>query len=221
LDASDLSSFTFSGSSVTQWNDKSGNGYNASGGVSPLFLNNGVFFNGSSYLSTSYTAAPTAESIFIVTKSPQTSGNGALLGTSSGSANGTRSFRVRYLSGQLFVYWDAYGLNNSIGTYTTVATNTTFLGTGIFSGTSPTSSVNGNPLSAPASFSFSGTGTTQIGRISLNFEWYTGTIYEIVIYNIALSTAQRQNVEGYLAWKWGFAASLPTNHPFKLWPPSP
>jgi hypothetical protein len=39
---------------------------------------------------------------------------------------------------------------------------------------------------------------------------------EIVIYNQVLSTAQRQQVEGYLAWKWGLQANLPTStHPYK------
>jgi hypothetical protein len=46
-------------------------------------------------------------------------------------------------------------------------------------------------------------------------------ISEIVMYNVDLSTSQRQNVEGYLAWKWGLVASLPANHPFKRWPPPP
>jgi hypothetical protein len=29
-----------------------------------------------------------------------------------------------------------------------------------------------------------------------------------------LTTTQRQQVEGYLAWKWGLNASLPTTHPY-------
>lgn len=56
-------------------------------------------------------------------------------------------------------------------------------------------------------------------------QWNTGTldgyIQEIIVYNSALSLAQYQQAEGYLAWKWGFQGSLPSNHPFKLFPPSP
>jgi hypothetical protein len=44
---------------------------------------------------------------------------------------------------------------------------------------------------------------------------------ECIVYNVVLSTNQRQQVEGYLAWKWGLQGSLPANHPFKRWPPSP
>jgi hypothetical protein len=29
-----------------------------------------------------------------------------------------------------------------------------------------------------------------------------------------LSIRDRQNVEGYLAWKWGIQSNVPTTHPF-------
>jgi hypothetical protein len=29
-----------------------------------------------------------------------------------------------------------------------------------------------------------------------------------------LTTTQRQQVEGYLAWKWGLQTALPTTHPY-------
>ena len=48
-----------------------------------------------------------------------------------------------------------------------------------------------------------------------------GTLQEICIYNTTLTTLQRQQVEGYLAWKWGLQANLPGNHPYKLFPPAP
>ena len=43
---------------------------------------------------------------------------------------------------------------------------------------------------------------------------FNGIIYEVLIYNSSLATAQRQAVEGYLAWKWGFQASLVAGHPY-------
>lgn len=39
--------------------------------------------------------------------------------------------------------------------------------------------------------------------------------YEFIVYNAVLSEAQRQQVEGYLAWKWGMQGSLPASHPYK------
>jgi hypothetical protein len=41
-----------------------------------------------------------------------------------------------------------------------------------------------------------------------------GDIAEIVCCSSALSTSERQNVEGYLAWKWGLQSQLPTDHPY-------
>jgi hypothetical protein len=35
-----------------------------------------------------------------------------------------------------------------------------------------------------------------------------------------LSTADRQRLEGYLAWKWGLHANLPAGHPFRNNPPT-
>lgn len=47
--------------------------------------------------------------------------------------------------------------------------------------------------------------------------YMTGNIAEIIYYGSTnLSTVQRQRVEGYLAWKWGLQAQLPTSHPFYL-----
>jgi hypothetical protein len=49
LDAADQSTFTFSsGSNISQWNDKSGNGRNAIAETSPILSNSGVYFSGSS-----------------------------------------------------------------------------------------------------------------------------------------------------------------------------
>jgi hypothetical protein len=49
-----------------------------------------------------------------------------------------------------------------------------------------------------------------------------GQIYEILVYNTALTASQRQQVEGYLARKWGISisATLPSTHPFKSFPPA-
>jgi hypothetical protein len=38
---------------------------------------------------------------------------------------------------------------------------------------------------------------------------------EALVYTSQLTTLERQKVEGYLAWKWGLAGSLPSGHPYK------
>lgn len=44
---------------------------------------------------------------------------------------------------------------------------------------------------------------------------FTGKIYEILVIPSILSTKTRQKIEGYLAWKWGLQANLPSTHPYK------
>jgi hypothetical protein len=50
-------------------------------------------------------------------------------------------------------------------------------------------------------------------------EYFNGTMHEIVVLNQQPTTAIRQQVEGYLAWKWGIQANLPASHPFRNAPP--
>jgi len=46
-----------------------------------------------------------------------------------------------------------------------------------------------------------------------------GDLAELIVTRTALSTAERQRLEGYAAHKWGLSASLPSNHPYKNAPP--
>ncbi len=42
-----------------------------------------------------------------------------------------------------------------------------------------------------------------------------GTINEFLIYSGALTTSERQQVEGYLARKWNLVSTIPAAHAFK------
>lgn len=94
--------------------------------------------------------------------------------------------------------------------YASMASNNTIQASknGTVSLTSPT------PASNESAIAFIGNNTGTGGQ-----PW--GTLQEIVIYSTTLSTTQRQQVEGYLAWKWNLQNSLPGNHPYKLFPPAP
>jgi hypothetical protein len=63
------------------------------------------------------------------------------------------------------------------------------------------------------------TANTIPGPIQLGFRndgnYATGKISEIIYVNAALSVTQRQQLEGYLAWKWGLETNLPANHPYR------
>jgi hypothetical protein len=45
--------------------------------------------------------------------------------------------------------------------------------------------------------------------------WLNGDLAELVITRTALSSDDRERLDGYLAHKWGLAANLPINHPYK------
>ena len=49
--------------------------------------------------------------------------------------------------------------------------------------------------------------------------YHTINIFEVVVYVPALTTSQRQQVEGYLAWKWGTQSTLINTHPYYSTPP--
>ena len=51
--------------------------------------------------------------------------------------------------------------------------------------------------------------------------FFTGNVYEIVCYSRVLTSIERQQIEGYFAWKWGLKASLGSGHPFFFIPPLP
>ena len=57
-----------------------------------------------------------------------------------------------------------------------------------------------------------------IGSLGPFFNW-VGDIAEVVGYNIAMVTSQRQQVEGYLAHKWALTDLLDFSHPYKTTPP--
>lgn len=63
-----------------------------------------------------------------------------------------------------------------------------------------------------------GTGRASVGyglELSTNKWWLNGNIAEILVFSNVLTTTERQQVEGYLAWKWGLQANLVSGHPYK------
>jgi hypothetical protein len=48
----------------------------------------------------------------------------------------------------------------------------------------------------------------------------SGVLREVIVASSYLADSVGQQIEGYLAWKWGLAASLPAGHPYKSSPPT-
>jgi hypothetical protein len=83
------------------------------------------------------------------------------------------------------------------------------------------SATNGsNTLNIPSSGSretLLGAGRATDGSVG-NF--FDGAILEVIAFDVALDDWNIRRLEGYLAHKWGMAASLPTNHDFRNQPPT-
>jgi hypothetical protein len=62
-------------------------------------------------------------------------------------------------------------------------------------------------------WNFYGSPTTAITSVTIgarkDLVYFSGRIAEIIVYNVALTSTQQQQIEGYLAQKWGILSSLP------------
>ena len=73
--------------------------------------------------------------------------------------------------------------------------------------------LNGTAMTAKNGTTASFTGYS-LGNYAGNQQFWNGYIAEIVVFNTVLTTDNRQTLEGYLAWKWGVQATLPSTHPY-------
>jgi hypothetical protein len=236
LDAADPAAFVLTGLSITQWNDRSGNGNNAVIGPNPvsnpILLTSNIgnyrtpnwpgtkptYFRGNS---TNSGTTLTAFSVFVMNATSYGSARILSLGVTGspdfnnvlytaaierGGANSINSFRA---SSALSGVTTTLGLPMFACTVFNGSTNIFYL-----------NGISGTPVTSTGNFGYSeydvGSDFAEESLVPL-----VGTIGELIIYNAALTTAQRQQVEGYLAWKWGLQGNLPNNHPYKRWPPSP
>jgi hypothetical protein len=216
------------GATVSTWIDKSGNGRNAPantiGGTfnrNTLNGNGGINFdtlNTKYYRTPSFVASSTnTPTIFLVCQ--QTVYN--------------------FSQNTTFLYAEINYLQFIL--YTRTAGNTNINMNLDMYNTDPSTGLTGIPISSPAIVSVVGTGAPSYtaimygnGTFNLSFTGTAtnpmstsspyligsciGNIYEIIFYDTALTDTQRQQIEGYLAWKWGLQNSL-VSHPYKNIPP--
>lgn len=220
LDAADPSTLTLSGTNVTAWADKSGNSNNATAQTgNATYSSNGVVFTGAQMLQTPLSAVMTQQSVFFVGLSASNAASMSVV--SIFSANLTTGYAYTLSNNQPQVL--RYG-GTIVMTGPAITQNIRFLyNTTMTSGGSSFLYANGTQtasnLTTPA---ISGTGATvSIGAYYYPAAdpgpngYFTGTLNEIIIFSNVLSTGQRQQVEGYLAWKWGLQNTLPSTHPYK------
>ena len=241
FDAADTKAVITSGSTVTQWLDKSGNNNNTSGSGGTItynatFLNkkSGVTFAGNSSYLTCPLVVQTDWSIFILLTTTSSGGAGPNWWAGYGLYDAeVPEVRLDYGTSVINGAF-ATGIGELTGITDYTATTPTLINTGApficeFLRVSSTGQINvflngGLQVSAiaPTGVRTQASNPVYIGAIADNIaNSFVGTMYEILVYNSSITDAQRAHVEGYLAWKWGIVSSLPANHPFKLFPPPP
>jgi hypothetical protein len=217
LDAADASTLTLSGSNVTQWNDKSGNGNNATASIgNTTYANSSVVFSGSQQFNTpiSWTTLNT-HTFFGVARTSSTSPQDLI--ATRNTANTQNSGLQLYVFNNI-QYLQPFGAPPFV-TGGTITSGSTFIYGATYNGTSSTFTfLNGTQSGSGTGRNLVSGGILTIGAYTDgggSGEYFNGPIYEILIFNSVLSIPQRQQIEGYLANKWGLKNSLPSTHPFK------
>ena len=230
LDAYDASTITLTGSNVTQWNDKSGNGKNAisaSGTItynlSPINNMPTITFAAGSSLQFAITYTTTFRNVFaVVTIGGLVNGSSyCVIGQYTGTSTVPAQVIAGYSAGLGDIQFSTYNRQILITTSppsgfynnTSILCTTTSTGNvGIFVNGSSQGLATNN---AGGSVFTAGSATQYINsRASLPL-----IIGEIIIYDGIITSTQQQKIEGYLAWKWNLVYKLPANHPYKYIPP--
>lgn len=225
LDAADGNSFTpanpTGGTAISQWNDKSGNNRHATQSVvgnRPVYsvsdisvdtTTNPRFFDMTNMPSAPY-------DVFVVARPIANNSNWRSLFANGDPGTvpvvleaGTN--RLGYFTGATFLF-------SQFGSYTWSPSIRNLLFARMNSGKTMNASLNGdisltaNTAAGTASEVILFMGAQKVGS-TVSQQW--GNINEVIFYTTPLTTSQRQQVEGYLAWKWGLNTNLPTGHQFR------
>lgn len=239
LDGADPTSIVLgTGSNVATWKDKSGynnNSIQTIAGSRPVYNAsiNGIVYNNNSYMLIPSNSIRQFNpvNIFAVINIPTISGGyfNNIFRKGSGSPIWAFEFFFRIL-----VTSGVATIDVQVGSSVT----TTFFGGSVYTFnsiqliglfTNETSGYimnNGTISSAGGKVTQQfGPSVTGVGCRPLNndgtaiTELFIGTMHELIILNQLPTVAIRQQIEGYLAWKWGIQANLPASHPFKNAPP--
>lgn len=213
-------------STIAIWTDKTSNAVAFSTSGAPRFSsgvynNNGLLvFNGSTMLvNSSFNYNLVSRTLFVVAQQTvYNTNNCGILSFASGTSNdatltNTMSYNTGYFNGSAFQIVSQFP--SLFFNYTGVKTLTPLaVYSDTNSGTIEYAYVNGQQQYFVGYANSPGTsvGLTIGCRVNDPTRFFFGYIGEVIIYNYALSIAQRQQVEGYLAQKWGLRSFLPDEH---------
>ena len=212
------------GSTISTWTDKSGNGNNGTAVNTPTYAlsSKGVATSSGAYFTLPNGAFPFNDSsytyFFVFTTTTTGSVNSLFGGGVPGTTRSTVAVRLgtNGANNVIQTYWWANGINDLLVTNTYSANVISIAETWYATGSTRTITLNftGSSTDSPA---------VPGARLQANTNNYlglaypgdgalTGFHYEFIVYNTSLSTTNRQQVESYLAQKWGLTASIPSGH---------
>ena len=201
LDAADSNAYTLSGSNVTAVLDKSSNAWSL--GAASTFTLNATKFN-TTYPSFYGTGGQLGSNGSFTLPQPLTVyfvGQAVTANASTFLFDGASSTRcVIYIGATMFAGGEFSATNAGAATSSHVMS-------ALFNGSSSSMRLNG--ITTTGNPGTSGFGGIRISSRNTGGDGYPGHICELLIYAGAHTVAQRQAIEGYLAWKWGIPFRLP------------
>jgi hypothetical protein len=228
MDAGDTTAVQLIGSTVSSIADKSGNGLTMTAtSTRPAYVSNAQnglsaidFSLGSSYLSTSTTNFEfgTSDFSFCSSRKLHTTSSGLYPIVSKNYGNTTNSWLLWRNNASSFQVQSYSSSTFNVATSpANVVANTWFIG-------SATANRSGNNLLAFANDSSGSaaaitTSTNNVGSLAIQIggtstgSMFGGQIGELLIYSGTVTTAQRQQLQAYLAWKWGIRSSFSSTFP--------
>lgn len=219
IDATDVSRITFSGSNVTSIRDKTTNQYlfsNVTGfGYTNAGFNNRPAFINDSYIAGRHLGSNSSISFnqpttfFAVGRKNDPASEGYICDTADAGGANRNAIIGKAASGLVSIFAGAELFSSSVGL------TANYIGSFLFNTTNSFIYMNGSQqANGNAGTQNLISGLLLGNRFSFNAP-YTGFFCEFIMYNVNLTLAQVQQVEGYLAWKWGLQANLPASHPYR------
>jgi hypothetical protein len=224
LDAADVSTIAESSGAVSQWDDKSGNGYNvvqATGANQPktgLVAQNGlnvIDFDGNDNLrratATGLGRNVIGLTVYTVVKYDSLSGNRAIIQAATGASSTITRFSVSSVASAFVVGGRTLDANSFVSVSSSAkSTGVWYSQTGVFdyANTDLFQYVNGSVDGSTTSFQTATTTSDTesqnlvIGNVATFNQALDGSIAEIIVYHSAHDPLQRATVLGYLNNKW-------------------
>lgn len=232
LDFADSSTLTIVNNRVSQITDKSGNGRTASNSTAsqrPVYCavaQNGLpsaYFARNGHLAITWTITGTGWHAFALASLDSLGGNfpRLLSARATGQSvdwNNTTSWAImtrNATTSQIRTEHNSAGSGNA----TVTIDEMNVLNASLLSGSTEFRVNGGTALTGASGNSLNTTDGVRLGSSWSDPERWAGLCGEVIFVS-SISTANRENIEGYLAHKWGIASKLPVGHPYASAPPT-